>query len=178
MLKKCWLGGTLVCSWHVVRCKLYKVWIKSENWEVGAVCCVEENCLAFGGCRSSSNGGAGWRLAMSKKWHLFNTWWVVSGRSVMKSHIASGSFKCVTGFLFCVWMNDGKRMGSLIKKIGVLFPTRSQFPSSSSVMREMKLVLCLLDSAQLAVEVKSASICGNVRRVKKMWQLSVCHYRG
>jgi hypothetical protein len=25
-------------------------------------------------------------------------------------------------------MNDGKRMGSLMKKIGVLFPTRSQFP--------------------------------------------------
>jgi hypothetical protein len=46
----------------------------------------------------------------------------------MKSHIASGSFKCVAGFLFCVWMNDGKRMGSLMKKIGVLFPTRSQFP--------------------------------------------------
>ena len=46
----------------------------------------------------------------------------------MKSHIASGSFKCVAGFLFCVCMNDGKRMGSLMKKIGVLFPTRSQFP--------------------------------------------------
>jgi hypothetical protein len=25
-------------------------------------------------------------------------------------------------------MNDGKRIGSLMKKIGVLLPTRSQFP--------------------------------------------------
>jgi hypothetical protein len=56
------------------------------------------------------------------------TWWVVSGLRVIKSHIASGSFKWVAGFLFCVWIKEGKRIGSLMKKIGVLLPTRSQLP--------------------------------------------------
>jgi len=41
----------------------------------------------------------------------------------------SGSFKCVTGFLFWVWMKLGKRIGSLMKKMGVLLPTISQLPS-------------------------------------------------
>ena len=58
----------------------------------------------------------------------------------MKSHIASGSFKCVAGFLFCVCMNDGKRMGSLMKKMGVLFPTRSQFPVEIKWLRLSILV--------------------------------------
>jgi len=40
------------------------------------------------------------------------------------------TLRCVAGFLFCEWMNTGNKIGSRIKKIGVLFPTRSQMPSS------------------------------------------------
>jgi hypothetical protein len=40
------------------------------------------------------------------------------------------TFRCVAGFLFCVWINTGNSNGSLIKKMGVLLPTRSQMPSS------------------------------------------------
>jgi len=77
------------------------------------------------------------------------TWCDASGRREMKSQNMSGSLKsqyiilhignnywmvktlrCVAGFLFWVWMKLGKRSGSLMKKIGVLFPTRSQLPSS------------------------------------------------
>lgn len=39
--------------------------------------------------------------------------------------IASRTLQWVTGLRFCVWMKDGNRMGSRMKKIGVLLPTRS-----------------------------------------------------
>lgn len=57
-------------------------------------------------------------------------WCVVSGRRLAKSQKAFASFKCVLGLRFCVWMKDGKRFGSRIKKIGVLLPTKSHTPSS------------------------------------------------
>ena len=76
-----------------------------------------------------------------------DTWWVVIGIKEIKSQNMSwkhitvalinssteietlpGSLRWVSGFLFWVWIKLGNKIGSLMKKIGVLLPTRSQFP--------------------------------------------------
>ncbi len=53
------------------------------------------------------------------------TWWADSGVSVQKSHWALLSRRPVAGIRFCERMKCGNFIGSLMKKIGVLLPTRS-----------------------------------------------------
>jgi hypothetical protein len=55
---------------------------------------------------------------------------VVSGLKDIMSQNMSQSLRCVTGFLFKMWIKLGNKIASLMKKIGVLFPTKSQIPSS------------------------------------------------
>jgi hypothetical protein len=57
-------------------------------------------------------------------------WCVASGEWEKKSQMLSGSCRFVYGSYFCEWMKSGNLMPSWMKKIGVLFPTRSQLPSS------------------------------------------------
>ena len=57
-------------------------------------------------------------------------WWVASGEWEKKSQTLSGSCRLVNGSYFCEWMKSGNLMPSRMKKTGVLFPTRSQLPSS------------------------------------------------
>jgi hypothetical protein len=47
-----------------------------------------------------------------------------------KSHIIVGDLRLVWGSRFWVWMKSPNFSGSRMKKTGVLFPTKSQFPSS------------------------------------------------
>ncbi|MPN04264.1 hypothetical protein SDC9_151500 [bioreactor metagenome] len=58
------------------------------------------------------------------------TWCSDSGFKLQKSHIAVALFKLVFGRRFWVWIKSGNFLASLMKKTGVLFPTKSQFPSS------------------------------------------------
>ncbi|CAM5379249.1 hypothetical protein SGLAM104S_10373 [Streptomyces glaucescens] len=53
------------------------------------------------------------------------TWWVASGACAQKSQTLSGSCLPVNGSRFCEWMKSGNLIGSLMKKTGVLLPTRS-----------------------------------------------------
>lgn len=53
------------------------------------------------------------------------TWWVASGEWAQKSQTLSGSCLPVNGSRFCEWMKSGNFSGSLMKKTGVLLPTRS-----------------------------------------------------
>jgi len=58
------------------------------------------------------------------------TWCSDSGDKDQKSHIAVAERRLVLGCRFWVWMKSGNLYGSRMKKTGVLFPTRSQLPSS------------------------------------------------
>uniref|UniRef100_A0A914LQS1 Uncharacterized protein n=1 Tax=Meloidogyne incognita TaxID=6306 RepID=A0A914LQS1_MELIC len=55
---------------------------------------------------------------------------IASGLNDTKSQTMFGSCRFVLGFLFWLWIKLGKRMGSRMKNIGALLPTKSQLPSS------------------------------------------------
>uniref|UniRef100_A0A914NTM0 Transmembrane protein n=1 Tax=Meloidogyne incognita TaxID=6306 RepID=A0A914NTM0_MELIC len=55
---------------------------------------------------------------------------IASGLNDTKSQTIFGSCRFVLGFLFWLWIKLGKRMGSRMKNIGALLPTKSQLPSS------------------------------------------------
>ena len=57
-------------------------------------------------------------------------WCVASGLHEKKSQTFSGSCSFVWGSCFWLWMKSGNLSGSRRKKTGVLFPARSQLPSS------------------------------------------------
>ncbi len=52
-------------------------------------------------------------------------WWVEAGEWAQKSQTLSASWMPVYGSRFCEWMKSGNFSGSLMKKTGVLLPTRS-----------------------------------------------------
>ncbi len=58
------------------------------------------------------------------------TWCKDSGLSDQKSHCIVLSRMPVRGSRFCEWMKSENFIGSRTKNTGVLFPTRSQLPSS------------------------------------------------
>src|SRR5690625_743540 len=55
-----------------------------------------------------------------------------SGSEVQKSQLVFGLRILVRGSLLTAWFKSINFIGSLKKNTGVLFPTRSQFPSSVS----------------------------------------------
>src|SRR5690606_14412268 len=58
------------------------------------------------------------------------TWWSDSGSNVQKSQLLLGLLKLVFGSRLTAWFRSGNFIGSRKKKTGVLFPTKSQIPSS------------------------------------------------
>ena len=58
------------------------------------------------------------------------TWCRASGSEVQKSQLLRGLRMFVRGSRFTAWFKSGNFSGSRRKNTGVLFPTKSQLPSS------------------------------------------------
>ena len=71
-----------------------------------------------------------WLAGMPRSLITIVTWCRASGSEVQKSQLFSALRSPVHGSRLTAWLRSGNLSGSRRKNTGVLFPTRSQLPSS------------------------------------------------